>query len=559
LPALTCVKAPWPPAVDRGAMRNAESSARLAPRLGAAPRAARRDHREPELIRALQRAVAYPHPVTDICLVQTHISWVLLTGAFAYKIKKPVDLGFLDFSSLARRRAACEEELRLNRRWAPELYLDVVAIAGTRHGPRVGGAGHALEYAVRMRQFAQEQRLDRRLAAGQLGATELAEFAETLARAHAQAPVAHADGAFGTPAAVRAPVAATLAALLDRAGDSAEAGRIKRLRDWVEWSPGDAALRTRLRDGRVREGHGDLHLGNLVRWRDRVCAFDCLEFDPALRWIDVMSDVAFLVMDLSHRGREDLAHVFLSRYLEVSGDYAGLAVLRAYVVHRALVRAKIAAIRRDGPGAVAADDTSVRRHLELALRWTHVPRPLLVLMHGLSGSGKTHISGALVGALPAVRVRSDLERRRGGPPVTGRYEAAAIAANYARLAELARASLAAGLNTIVDATFLAREQRERFAALARRLGAPCVIVDCRAPRAVLERRLRERARAGDDASEADAGVLAHQLAAAEPLGAEPGAEPGAQPGVGVVTVGNTTGVDARALACAVRARAGLPA
>jgi aminoglycoside phosphotransferase family enzyme/predicted kinase len=474
----------------------------------------------PSLVAALQRPAAYAHTVGQIRVVETHISWVLLTGDFAYKVKKPVNLGFLDFSTLAQRQSACEEELRLNRRWTPELYLETVPITATGEGARMGGAGPVVDWAVRMRQFPAGAQLDERLEAGTLAVGELAGFAGSLAHAHAAAPVAPSSGAYGGAGAARRPVDATLAALLDRAQGEAEAGRLARLRAWAAGHPPDAALDGRSRGGFVREVHGDLHLGNLVLLDGRVRAFDCIEFDPALRWIDVMSDVAFLVMDLAYRGRQDLAHAFLSGYLEATGDYAGLAVHRWYGVYRALVRAKIGAIQR-AAHPLSSHGSSVRRHLELAEQWTQESRPGLLLMHGFSGSGKTRVSEGLVGSLPALRLRSDLERRR--VPVSDgadRYAAAAVEATYARLADLAGCVLEAGENAIVDATFLRRAERERFYALAAQRGVRCTVLGCRAPRAILEHRVAERARDAVDASEADAAVLAHQLATAEPLAVE---------------------------------------
>lgn len=481
----------------------------------------------PPPIRGLLRAAAYPHAVAAVRVVETHISWVLLTGQYAYKIKKPVKLHFLDFSTLALRRAACQEEVRLNRRLAPELYLGVVPIAGDAANPRIDGAGPPFEYAVRMREFPQEAQLDRRLAAGKLGGDELEAFGRRLAAFHAQAASAAADDEYGAPERVHAPVRENFRDLQADERVAADRPALSALRDWSEreFERRRATLAARKHAGRVREGHGDLHLANLAWVGGEVLAFDCIEFSPALRWGDVTADVAFLFMDLRFRGRADLASRFLNGWCEACGDYDAVRMLRYFIVYRALVRAKIALLRG---GADAAATASA--YIDFAQRWSAPPRPRLILMHGLSGSGKTAVSGALLERLPAIRVRSDVERKRlhglaaharsGSAVGRGIYTAAASDRTYARLAEAAAAALDGGETAIVDAAFLQRAQRERFYALAREYGVPCAVVACRAPTAELERRVSARAQAQRDASEADRQVLAAQLAQVEPL--EPG-------------------------------------
>ena len=283
--------------------------------------------------------------------------------------------------------------------------------------------------------------------------------------------------------------------------------------------------------GFVRECHGDLHLGNVALIDGQPTPFDGIEFSEAFRWIDVMSDVAFMVMDLADRRLPRLANRFLNAYLESTGDYAGMAVLRFYLVYRALVRAKVACIRVRQQG-VPADELrrGEREHLEY-LRLAHSlateSRRALVLMHGLSGSGKTTVAQYLIETLGAVRVRSDVERKRlvgleaqarsGSALGAGLYAADLTARTYARLAELARAIVDTGYPAVVDATFLSRSQREAFAALARELGVPFAIADCQAPEALLRERVALRERAARDASEAGLAVLEHQLASREPL------------------------------------------
>ena len=488
----------------------------------------------PSLIRNLLDPAAYDHPVAAVELLETHISWLLLTGEYAYKIKKPVDFGFLDFSTLAQRRHYCQEELRLNRRLAPALYLAVVAITGSPAAPRLSGPGSAIEYAVKMRQFSQESLMTRVLARGRLQPEQLDTLAGHIAAFHAQAECAGPDSPYGTAENVWQPVAQNFAQIRPHLSNPDQLARLQSLQEWSE------AAYHRLRDtlaqrkaqGFIRECHGDLHLGNMVLLDGRITPFDCLEFNAGLRWIDVMSEVAFLTMDLHARGHPALAHRFLNRYCESSGDYSGLRLLRFYQVYRALVRAKVACLRLTQSGLneteAAATRRDAHRYLALAQDYTRsTPRPLLIT-HGLSGSGKTHNTQDLVETHGAVRIRSDVERKRlfGLPPGArshagldqGLYRPEASRRTYERLAALAQEVLEAGLPVIVDATFLKREQRAAFRALARRLGLPFIILDFQAPPALLRQRIKARAAAERDASEATVAVLERQLATAEPLG-----------------------------------------
>ena len=476
------------------------------------------------LVERLRAPAAYPHRADRIEVLETHISYVVLAGDFAYKVRKPVRLPFLDFTTLAARQRDCEEELRLNRRFAPALYEAVVTIAGTPDAPRVDGAGAALEYAVRMRRFEPHLLLDALARAGALHGADIDRLAAAVARLHAKAPPAPATAPFGTSALVLRQALDNFNALRD-VDDPATRGLVATLREWTlrEHERLAAVLEARRLAGFVRDGHGDLHLGNVVMQAGEPVPFDCIEFDPALRVIDTMSDAAFTWMDLLHHGMAALAARFLDRYVEASGDFGGLRVLRFFAVYRALVRAKVAALGAPAPQALA----NARAHLELAARIAAPVPAMLVLMHGLSGSGKTSASTALIEALGAVRLRSDVERKRrrglealarsASPVGGGLYAAGEVEGTYKRLLELAAEVLDAGYPAIVDATFLKRAQREPFERLARRSDVPCAIVACEAPEAELRRRLAIRAAALADASEADAQVLALQLTAREPL------------------------------------------
>lgn len=489
------------------------------------------------LIAALLRPEAYDHPVKELQLLETHISWILLTGTYAYKIKKPVDLGFVDFSTLARRRHFCEEELRLNRRLAPDLYLGLRTLHGPAQRAHLGGGGPPIEVAVQMRQFRQQDLLPAVLRRG-LPLAALLELVEDLAGRlasfHAAAAIAPPDSAFGSPERVRRPALANLDVLERFLGRQDH--RLPPLRQWCEAE----ALRLeplferRRRAGRVREGHGDLHLGNLVLHGDRIVVFDCLEFSPSLRWIDVISDLAFLAMDLRRHRQSLLASSLLNHWLAGSGDYGALAVWRWVLAYRALVRAKVTALRLEQLADAAGEAESQRRgrvelgaYLHLALSVQRWRQPLLLITHGISGSGKSHLARRLAQRLGWLHIRSDVERLRlfgrwGEPcatPLQGDPYAAAISELLyrQRLSDCCVAPLEAGFSVICDATFLKRWQRLQFRSLAERLGVRLAILPCPCPPELARRRIALRRQRGDDPSEADAAVLEAQLAGLEPL------------------------------------------
>lgn len=485
------------------------------------------------LVAALTRAECYLHPVAEVRIIETHISWIVLTGIYAYKIKKPVNLGFLNFSTLGLRRHYCEEELRLNRRLAPELYLGLVEIRGTPESPRVDGDGPLLEYAIRMREFPQESLASQALARVAFGAPEVDALAALVAQFHARAPLARAHESLGAPEAVLSAALQNFEQMLPLATGAPEDRALRALRRWTEreFVARSGTFAARKQQGFVRECHGDLHLGNIVLLEGRPVPFDCIEFNDSLRWIDVMNEAAFLVMDLEDRGRRDLAWRFLNRYLEATGDYAGLAVLPFYLVYRALVRAKVHLMRSRQGGLRRPEKARLARafegYLRLAGQLAARERPALILAHGLAGCGKTTLTQPLVEALGAIRVRSDLERKRahglallassGSGVGSGLYSAVINAATYRRLGELAQEALRAGFSVVVDAAFLKRAERDAFRAIAERLDAPFVILDFHAPIDVLRARITERLARADDASEADLAVLEHQLRAREPL------------------------------------------
>jgi len=530
----------------------------------------------------LTNPACYDHPVAKLDLIETHISWVLLTGLYAYKIKKPVNLGFLDFSTLALREQDCHDELRLNRRLAADYYLDVVAITGTPDAPRINGlplpnpdvttshstkaskndaqvAGYlpqagegaialspsggkldrglganespreideTLEYAVKMRQFPADATLDRCAARGELGNLQIDALATRLAHFHlSECERATADSPWGEPETIACPVEENFQVL----ARGAKADELIDLRRWCNAEHARLAplMAARKKNGFVRECHGDLHLANLAWVNEGLVIFDALEFSPALRWIDVISEVAFCYMDLLHRKFPALAARFLNLWLEATGDYQGVALLRYYAVYRALVRAKVAALRAEQ--GCTSSLAEMNECLQLAQQLTFPPSSVacsLFITHGLSGSGKTTISQQRLEKYGLIRLRSDVERKRlagldagaRGGEALGIYSESFGLRTYQHLANLAEDLLQAGWSVIVDAAFLKRRERDMFRDLAQRVGADFGILDIQVDPEILRERVRRRSAEGRDASDADLRVLDQQLNIVQPLG-----------------------------------------
>lgn len=487
------------------------------------------NHEFPPLVRGLLKSIPCPEPAREILIRETHISWVLLSGEFAYKIKKPVQFGFVDFSSLEKRRYFCEEELRLNRRYSSDLYLDVVSVTGTYEEPKLE-IGPVIEVALRMHQFDEDLLLTNLLATGQLTRPLLAELSQVIHQAHVAARVADQNDEWGSAQQILDPITENFAELRRESMSPARKAQLEQLEDWSlrTFEQLRQTFSVRKAKGHVRECHGDLHLGNIVVWRDRATPFDCLEFNPAFRWIDTMNEVAFVVMDLSRHGRPDLAAFFLNSYLEQSGDYSGVAVLRFYLVYRALVRAKVELLRlrQQKERTHEQAESALQNYLDLAMSSIQSGTGRLIITHGLSGSGKTWGTQDLIESLNAIRIRSDVERKRiaGVEPSAspdaaskGLYSSEMTKQTYDRLASVATELIQAGFPVIVDATFLRHADRLRFQNLARDLNVPFHIIPFEADEQVLRERIQQRALAGNDASDATVAVMEAQRASAEPL------------------------------------------
>jgi uncharacterized protein len=476
------------------------------------------------LVEDLRRPEAYPHPVGRVEVIHTHISVVFLAGACVYKVKKPLDLGFLDFTTLERRLHFCREEVRLNRRMAPRVYLGVVPLV--RKGERIvvgrpagtmGGAeeGEPVEHAVRMRRLPSEATLLARLEAGRLRADELRELARRVAGFHADAASGPAVSRFARWDVVAANARENLEQSRFQVGTAKSAEVHERL---------SAALEARLHELRplveeraethlARDTHGDLHLDHVYLFPDRappddLVIIDCIEFSERFRYADPVADMAFLAMDLVRRGRPDLEAEFSRAYFEASGDVEGARLLPFYRSYRAAVRGKVEGLATGEEipeGERASALRKVRGHWLLALSELEAPssRPALVLVGGLPGTGKSTLARSLAEAAGFRLVSSDLVRKRlaGVPPLEGSsapfgrgiYTADWTRRTYHACLEEARSALLRGERVIVDASFAAEGRRRMFLDAAVELGVRTRLLLCEAPADVVRERLVRRA------------------------------------------------------------------
>ncbi|MEK6749416.1 MAG: AAA family ATPase [Pseudomonadota bacterium] len=517
------------------------------------------------MLAGLCAAAAYDHATTEIHMLETHISWIFLTGEYAYKIKKPVTFDFVDFSTLALRAHYCHEELRLNRRLAPDLYLAVVAIGGAWDTPRIGQTP-ALEYAVKMRQFKPNALASQALANHQLTSAHMRDLATRLAEFHRLAARAAAAASHGSaPVVIQQAMDNFIPLRTNLIPDSPELLYLNHVESWLcrQITSLTPIWEQRKQQHHVREGHGDLHLANIIISNDRLVPFDALEFNEGLRFIDTVADIAFLIMDLDYHSAPKLSRTLLNEYLDSTGDFAGVITLRFYLVYRALVRAKVATLRSVQLAnnlASSAEElrASVHHHLQLAFEYTQKKSPIVLIMHGLSGSGKSTLARALAAAVDAIWVRSDTTRKRlagltpdahsDSPTHGGLYQASMTAATYDHMLSLTENLVTWDYAVLVDATFLTQRQRTAFRQLARTRGLPFSILHCHATPETLKARIETRQQQQSDASEATLSVLHTQLAHIEPLSAEENPF--------TITIDSERPLDIDALASEIRARTG---
>lgn len=479
-----------------------------------------------KLVTHLLNPECYPHPVSELDVIETHIAWLIKTGEYVYKIKKPVDFGFLNFTTLEQRKFYCEEEVRLNQRMSKDLYLGVVQISGSETYPKIvaddstADTQDVFEYAVKLRQFESGKLLSELLEQDQFEPAWLEQLADTIAAFHQRAPIVSPDSNWGEMNSI-GQLAQDNYQQINRSlltqTDIDELDRLE-IHSAKRFTLLEHLFRARKIDGFVRECHGDLHLGNITLSDDRLVVFDCIEFNLEFRWIDRMADLAFLLMDLEARGHQRWANRCLNRYIEQTGDYRGFLLLPHYKAFRSMVRAKVAMLGEQ------PDLEEFRRYLDLTTRYAEPVKPLLIMMHGLSGSGKSVMANALAQEINAVEIRSAVERRRifrelslQGETVD-LYGADMNMRTFHRMSEVAQILLRTGQTVIVDATFIKQRARRHFEQLAENVGCPVRIIHCDAPQAVIRERLTRRKQKTQDNTEADELIMEKQMTIADPLG-----------------------------------------
>lgn len=483
-----------------------------------------------KLVKALEKFFHKKDPSTHI--IQTHISSVILSGKYAYKIKKPVDFGFLDYSTLEKRRYFCHEEIRLNGRFAPMLYLDVVKITGSLDKPKVAALddpGEPLEFAVKMLRF-DDKLLLINLCRKNIDPPKFSKvidaLAENIAHFHLDAAKADLQSVYGTPDLIMKPIRDNFIHIRQYLrGDKELDKSLDLIESWSEkqfylLSP---IIKERKQKGFVRECHGDMHLGNMVLYHDKPILFDGIEFNQPFKWIDVISDLAFTIIDLDAMGLGNFSNSLLNRYLEITGDYASLRFLRFYQCYRAMVRVKIAALRLGQENLSTKEreyclDT-IRDYIKLAQSYMKPPQCFIVIMYGLSGSGKSVCAKNLAQKRGAIVIRSDTERKRlfGSVSLKQRYSPQTTMVVYKHLGTLARRIIESGIPVIVDATFLQKRYRDIFINLAKNLSQNIKIIHTVCPEELIRERLANRNSLHKDPSEADEAVLDIQIKNIKPL------------------------------------------
>jgi len=522
----------------------------------------------PILIKGLLRPQAFPHKVDKIKLLETHISWVILTGKYAYKIKKQLNLNFLVTKTLKERIHFCKEELRLNRLHSTDLYIGITAIVGPASKPHFKEVSYPItskdpeevrseiiEVAIKMHEFQQSQLMTNTLKGNMLKRESIEMLGKNLARFHLCSPYLSPKSEFGRIISIVTPAKDNLKVLSNSESLIVHTTFFKEHHIWIDKKITVLAriFKERRKLGAIRECHGDLHMGNIrVRDDNNLEPFDSLEFSPILRWIDPISEIAFLMIDLEVHKKSKYSIAFLNSWLEETGDYSGLRLLPWYSAYRSLVRAKVNTLRscqinsnKETSKNVGVETSQLsnmsEKYIAKAKEIQNRKASALILMHGLSGSGKSYLSEKLCDQLLAVRIRSDIERQRLFGLKKVQKELGSSKARVQQnqkifpkevypysnrvskylfeelIPSLTKSSLMSGLTTIVDATYLKHKERLLMFYIARDFGIPFIIIKCSCCDSTAKTRISKRLKVNSDPSEADLKVRYMQKGIIDPL------------------------------------------
>ncbi len=475
------------------------------------------------LIKSLQNADLYSHPVKDFSVLETHCSWVILTGHYAYKIKKAVDFGFLNYSSLEKRKHYCIEEVKRNQALAKQIYLEAIPIYGNEKQPNFTGTGEVIEYAVKMHEFSQIGLLSHLQAKQQLNNTIIDKLAENLASFHLQAPQVPTNSPIGSSEHAQQQTRDNFTQTLPLLEKEEDKQELQQLFDKVEklYQKIKPIIDRRKTNGSVRQCHGDVHLNNITLIDGNPIIFDCIDFNNDFCWTDTMADLGFITMDLDEFGEPNFSWRLLNHYLQVSGDYDGLYVLPYFQAYRAMVRAKVAMFSLIHSTSIEHKAQHYQRYkgcVALTKSYLQPKAQKLLITCGVSASGKSTVVNQLAPLLKLITITSDRERKRQAninlqenctaPVLTGLYHPEQTEKTYQSLLEISKNVLNAGYAVILDATFREQKYRQLLANLAKKISIPFFILYCHAPEKQLRQWLKERK---TTISEATQDVLSMQL------------------------------------------------
>ena len=484
----------------------------------------------PHILESLLKPSAYQVQTSTVELIQTHISWLLLTDAHVFKLKKPVNFGFLDFSTLELRQFYCHEELRLNRRLCPDMYEQVIALRETEDGAGFIGNGKVIDYAVMMKRQPSDRMLDRLVDSGAVSLNDIQLVARKISEFHAEAATSPHIAEFGSLEHVLSNWRENFEQVLPFQNSTLPLTVRKNIRSYVEtFSETNRELfAERVERGFIRDCDGDIHLGNICLVNSNAYIFDCIEFNERFRYSDTAADIAFLLMDLDFHRRPDLADEALSTYIMASGDTTLAQMVTFYKVYRAVVRGKVESLLLLDAGisaeAHAAAESRATRYFRLAQGYCLRSRlnPTLLITCGTTGCGKSTLAEMLAFELGFAALNSDTVRKQlAGVAATaavhvpfgeGLYSEEMTHRTYRQLERLAAAELAAGNSVLVDAGFRITSERAVFARLAAANNARFIILSVHCPPSLQRQRLRMRTASGDSVSDGREELLDQQTA-----------------------------------------------